>query len=408
MPSCGIRAGVFVAPPNDWPRPMLVAPPSILPAAESMVCVRRSQKGERRNATPRRLLQPVSMDVSNCLQITSNLVIVFLSMGSPSTRTGSWFCVSRHRVTDSSSEPHLKAGLPYIASPIADSIRADELAGEAAMSADGAVLLRRSMNAVYRDAAHVIRIGRPQPGSPPSADLADVLTDAGVRVPSVIDEVDTADGYRVTVLAYIESTGILDWHAVGAMVATLHHRVHIEDVPSTWPVADPRALPWWDLDDLLEHLDVSPLNLDPDHDAAAREAMASIIDRYRWWRAEIDSAPGICHGDLQPANVIMSAEGPVLIDWDLLASAPRGWDHGPMIAQTRRWGVPDTIYEAFAAGYGADLRDDPFSVAVAELRDVAATVMAVRAAHRDRAAAGQACHRMLTWAGQHREPWTAR
>ena len=387
---------------------MLVVRPSTLPAAESMVCVRRLRRGELRNATPRRPLQPVSMDVSNRLRITSNRVIVFLLMGSPSTRTGSWFCVSGQRVTDSSSEPHPTAGLPYIAAPVTDSIRADELAGDAAISADGAVLLRRSMNSVYRDGTRVIRIGRPQPGSPPSADLADVLGGAGVRVPSVIDEVDTADGYRVTVLAYIGSTGTLDWHAVGAMVATVHNRVHIEDVPPNWPVGDPRALPWWDLDDALEHLDVSPLNLDPDHAVRAREAMASIIDRYRWWRAEIDSAPVICHGDLQPANVIMSAEGPVLIDWDLLARAPRGWDHGPMIAQTRRWGVPTETYVTFAAGYGADLRDDPFSVAVAELRDVAATVMAVRAAHRDRAAVGQARHRMLTWAGQHSEPWTAR
>lgn len=380
----------------------------IPPAAESMVCVRPSRKGELRNATPRRLLQPVSTDESNRLRITSNPVIVFLSMVSPLTRTGSWFCASGHRVTESSPEPHLNAGPPYIATPVTDSIRADELAGEVAMSADGAVLLRRSMNAVYRDGTHVIRIGRPQPGSPPSADLVDVLGDIGVHVPSVIDEVDTDDGYRVTVLAYIGSTGTPDWCAVGAMVATLHHRLRIEDVPTNWPVADPRALPWWDLDGALEHLDVSPLNLDPDHVARAREAMASIIDRYRWWRAEIDSASVLCHGDLQPANVIMSAEGPVLIDWDLLALAPRGWDHGPMIAQTRRWGVPSDTYVAFAAGYGADLREDPFSVAVAELRDVAATVMAVRAAHRERAAVGQARHRMLTWAGQHSEPWTAR
>ena len=37
---------------------------------------------------------------------------------------------------------------------------------------------------------------------------------------------------------------------------------------------------------------------------------------------------GLCHGDIHPENVIMTADGPRLIDWTFSIRAPAALDHG--------------------------------------------------------------------------------
>ena len=37
---------------------------------------------------------------------------------------------------------------------------------------------------------------------------------------------------------------------------------------------------------------------------------------------------GLCHGDIHPGNVIMTADGPRLIDWTFSIRAPAALDHG--------------------------------------------------------------------------------
>jgi Ser/Thr protein kinase RdoA (MazF antagonist) len=108
----------------------------------------------------------------------------------------------------------------------------------------------------------------------------------------------------------------------------------------------------------------------------------------------------ICHGDVHPGNVIQSPDGPVLLDWDLLCRGPVAWDHAPLLTWTRRWGGDAGIYESFADGYGISLRDDPLAEALAELRLVAATLMRVRAARQDPAAADEAELRLRYWRGE--------
>ena len=44
-----------------------------------------------------------------------------------------------------------------------------------------------------------------------------------------------------------------------------------------------------------------------------------------------------CHGDVHPGNVLPTAEGPVLIDWDLRCRAPIGWDHCALMTWAERW-----------------------------------------------------------------------
>jgi hypothetical protein len=104
----------------------------------------------------------------------------------------------------------------------------------------------------------------------------------------------------------------------------------------------------------------------------------------------------------------MVDDGPVLLDWDLLCWAPPGWDHGPMLTWADRWGGRPGEYEQFAEGYGRDLSGDPDTIAFAELRLVAATLMRVQAAMTNPDAAAEAQRRLAYWRGDpDAPPWTA-
>ena len=138
---------------------------------------------------------------------------------------------------------------------------------------------------------------------------------------------------------------------------------------------------------------------------AAREGLEAVIDRHRRWH-EFDQVV-VCHGDVHPGNVLMTTDGPVLLDWDLLCLAPPGWDHGPMLLFADRWGGRPGEYDEFARGYGRSLADDPTTIALAELRLVAATLMRVVASIGDPRARPEAERRLRYWRGDPDAPsWT--
>ncbi len=95
------------------------------------------------------------------------------------------------------------------------------------------------------------------------------------------------------------------------------------------PLPSPAVFPWWNFEALLDRAG-------PGLDHGAREGLEAAIDRHRRWH-EFDEVV-VCHGDVHPGNVLMTADGPVLIDWDLLCLAPPGWDHGPMLFVRRSVG----------------------------------------------------------------------
>jgi aminoglycoside phosphotransferase (APT) family kinase protein len=142
-------------------------------------------------------------------------------------------------------------------------------------------------------------------------------------------------------------------------------------------------------------------------DDQARAGLDATLERYRGW-SQRGVPEVLCHGDVHPGNVIQTAEGAMLIDWDLLCLASPGWDHGPLMTWTERWGGEPGVYEAFAAGYGHSLSDDPSALAVAELRLVAATLMRLRAGRTDPVAMAEAQRRLRWWRGDIDAPvWQA-
>ena len=291
---------------------------------------------------------------------------------------------------------------PYVDTRVTDLDAAAGIARAAAEHWDLAppVLLRHGMNAIYRCGDVVVRIASPTVSAEVSLRLAVVLDGHGIPVarsarPDVVERGEMA----ATAWYHIDEVDApVDWRAVGGIVRRLHGVVAGE-LPDGLPLPSPVEFPWWDFDAMLAAV-VDRL------DAPALNGIRSAVERNSGW-ADFSSTV-VCHGDVHPGNVMMTEDGPVLIDWDLMCAAPAGWDHGPLMTWTERWGGPPGLYDAFAEGYGWSARGDAFAEAVAELRLVAATLMRVRAAAADPGAAVEADRRLSFWRGDTDAPaWRA-
>jgi len=138
---------------------------------------------------------------------------------------------------------------------------------------------------------------------------------AGLPVPEVFGEV-TLDGRFGIVLQHLEGltlwqlsrTGTVTFEQAGAIIAALAMSVH--------KISPPREV--LSMREYMENL----LRLDdgkvPKHIATR---VLAVIDC-------MSLGDGLCHCDLSPGNVIMTAEGPKLIDWGFAMRAPAAVDLG--------------------------------------------------------------------------------
>ena len=298
----------------------------------------------------------------------------------------------------------MQALRPFVDRPMTDAPAADRVASLAASRWDlpPPIALRRGMNALYSAGRVVLRVGHATADPTLAHELVDRLREWGVpTVVPVTGATGVFDGIAVSGWELIEPNDVaVDWHAVGRAVRRVHD-LPLEVVPDGYPCPDPAMFPWWDFDALVD-------DVGGDIDVAARDGLRRVIERHRGWAERAQSDPVLCHGDVHPGNVMMTPDGPLLIDWDLLCRADRGWDHAMLTTFAARWGGRLGTYEAFAAGYGDSLADDPLTQSLAELRNVAATLMRVRAARREPAAAAEAERRLRYWRGDPTAPvWSA-
>jgi aminoglycoside phosphotransferase (APT) family kinase protein len=258
------------------------------------------------------------------------------------------------------------------------------------------------MNSLYLAGGVVLRVGTATAPAVASHDLARWLIDAGIpTVPPVDGFTADQDGFAVTGWRFVpEARRAVDWRAVGAAVRRVH-ALDVADVPDGYPVPDPSTFPWWAFDEMLA--DVAD-----DLDLAAHEALRTTNDRNRGWTDSVRRAPVLCHGDVHPGNVLMSGSGALLVDWDLMCVASPAWDHAMLTTYAGRWGGDPRSYAAFAEGYGRSLADDGLTQTLGTLRNVAATIMRVRAGRTDPAAAEEAARRLRWWRGDPDAPaWRA-
>ncbi len=262
-------------------------------------------------------------------------------------------------------------------------------------------LIRLGMNGVFRTGEVVLRVGRPTASAATALALADWLADGGVRVPVPILHPQIYDGWTVTGWERAVPSGEpIGWAEVGSMIAKVH-ALGLDDVPVGYPVPSPAAFPWWDFEGVM-------IELSDSIDAKAAAGLSETIVRNASWRDVVASDTRLCHGDVHPGNVVMTDRGPVLLDWDLLCAAPPAWDHAMLLTLAERWGGADDVYLQFARGYGCSLRHDPTARMFAELRNVAATLMRVRAGTVNPAARAEADRRLRFWRGDIDAPiWRA-
>ena len=136
---------------------------------------------------------------------------------------------------------------------------------------------------------------------------------AGVPAPEVFGEIELEGRFGIVMsrldgptLLQAYRTGAVTFEQAGAIVAALAMSVHKTPPP-------PKVL------SLREYMEAELRHDDgkvPKHIATD---ILALIDR-------LSPADVLCHGDLNPGNVIMTAEGPRLIDWTEAKRAPPAFD----------------------------------------------------------------------------------
>jgi Ser/Thr protein kinase RdoA (MazF antagonist) len=85
---------------------------------------------------------------------------------------------------------------------------------------------------------------------------------------------------------------------------------------------------------------------------------------------EAASAQVILHGDPHPGNVVITATGPVLVDFDLAGTGPAMWDLTNPVVQHRRFGLPARQLATFLRAYGSNPYRQPGFEALVRLQEL--------------------------------------
>jgi len=193
----------------------------------------------------------------------------------------------------------------------------------------------------------VARIARPGEGAErPEAEMtfARFLHRRGLPVVPPADEITARPietrGGAVAFWPLLKSTGQeIDWPALGRTLRWIHSLTPPDRMLSLWdPVGRVEAR--------LERYRSGP--------RPRAEYVRLVSEACSWARCTIGrsvaTTAGIVHGD--PTNVIMTAAGLVLIDFDLCGLGPPFWDVASVAVRHRRFGLSRGDLEGFYAAYG--------------------------------------------------------
>lgn len=285
---------------------------------------------------------------------------------------------------------------PFVAVAITDHVRAARLAAQAAVQwgLPQPTMLRTGTNAVFTAGDTVLRVSRCSAPAPTLVAFADVLRAHGVSILRPVACTETDDGLAVIATPRVDPVGEVDWADVGRQLRRLHRIPRGDVATSGYPLPRADTLPHWQLRDLLEGLASDPTVGLADGDVAAVRAAIAEVDDWPILVAE----EVVCHGDVHPGNVVATAAGPVLLDWDLACLGPREWDLAPMMRWEHRWGGAGGAAAALRSGYGTDV-DEQLLDRLSSGRLLAATLMRVAAGRTDPAAREEAARRLRFWSG---------
>ncbi len=236
-------------------------------------------------------------------------------------------------------------------------------------------LVRLGENALFHapSLAALLRVARPQ--KPPhriagTIKLARALRAEGVPVPEPLadDRVEqpfVSPWGTVTLWRYYhqDSSRRFSFAAFGGLLRDFHARASVLE----------RCLPAWRP---LEH---TRRRLGEAHQQQLPNHWLQVLDRRvvdveeGLQRLRSELGHGAVHGDAHRGNLLLTSEGPVLLDLDEVCVAPREWDLAPTLVTRRRFGLPRKDWDSFATGYGYDLAQSTAAAPLVGLRELAMT-----------------------------------
>jgi hypothetical protein len=241
----------------------------------------------------------------------------------------------------------------------------------AGLSAAGARLVKFTNNAVVAlpAAGVVLRIaGSGEVRSRVPAVVAAARWFAALGLPAVrlVDGVPQpleVDGHLVTV-----------WHAVpspeGAQagvedLARVLRALHAVDA------APPAPIPRWDVPATLRRRLREARGVDPADVAFLQGELRALQEGLAALGAiEPLLPPGVVHGDAFPGNLVPSADGGVLCDFDGVGSGPREWDLVPVAVGALRFDYASDVQGRFVRAYGVDVTRWPGFPVLRRLREL--------------------------------------
>ncbi|WNB85336.1 phosphotransferase [Cellulomonas sp. ATA003] len=190
---------------------------------------------------------------------------------------------------------------------------------------------------VLRAGHHAVKVY--PPGTDPAhlARTAAALTGTSTALLPLADPVVTSSGV-VSVSPWLTDARPVGWARTGALLRAFHTAHAAADVPDWLP---------------LRRLVALAPDLPDDAAAVLLGARDALLDALA--RLHSPLGVGVVHGDVSPANVMRGPGGPVLIDLDFVARAPREYDLTSAARRFTAGEIDAATYRGFCDAYGTDV-----------------------------------------------------
>ncbi|MFD7161170.1 phosphotransferase family protein [Kribbella sp. NPDC059898] len=269
------------------------------------------------------------------------------------------------------------------------------------LSSFGARPIRIGENAIYSLPSRVVvRIGRSGQATAAAKEVAVSRWLESAEVPAVkafpdIDQPLVIDGSPVTFWRELPEHR----HGTPPEVAAVLKRLHASPLPTDFEL--PALTPFVRL---AERIDRAKTLADDDR-GWLRHQLAQLTKAF----AELPAGLPRCtiHGDAWAGNVVVTADGPVLLDLERFSLGPPEWDLVSTAVRLSTFGTMTAKdYESFAAAYGHDvLKWDGFDV-LRDIRELRITCYAAQRASEEQSVRAEAALRVACLRGlRGPRPW---